>query len=160
MSWIPAEYVIKKGRFMLQFLHTLADRRTSEVGIIALAITVCLSTPAQALGETTSSLSAKTTGDCYDIAFWPVSHLPQYLNGSVRTKQQLRNARNLEVQRLRRVCPLLDRSVDGDRRSAETQCLQSLAEKKRKYGARATAHLKQVALICDTFHEISRSGAN
>lgn len=91
---------------------------------------------------------SQVTQTCLSEAAWPVAQSPNYRNGSIRQKQQLKNAYNAEVSAVRLLCHRLEKAKGADRSGLAQDCLNQSKAILNTHGERARDHVQRLKDIC------------
>ncbi|ADU15461.1 hypothetical protein [Asticcacaulis excentricus] len=133
-------------------------RKLPIVGAIGAMLMASLTaTPvfAQAATQTTGpeSDARKSKLQCMWEAKWPLRHSTAYRVGDVRTKNQIRNSSNTEVQKMQSVCRALTSTSEAEKRKARLACHDLLLVKRLRDGDDARMRADRVEAVCKTLDE-------
>lgn len=120
---------------------------------LVICLTATLPSPnyVQAHSKTAAAKTVLTEAQCVTEARWPLVNSAKYKNASVRTRRQLENGRNPEVDAMKRLCRIMSTSDLTMRKEALSKCQELLAIKRSRKTVGAAAHAAKVETICQSF---------
>lgn len=116
-------------------------------------LTGCVSGPTPSLDQRLAGKSDKEASNilaytCYREAKWPLHNSSAYKNAAARRRSQMDNNPGTEYRELVTLCGKMRTASDEAKAGLANDCQALIQQRSRRYGAKATDHLRRVADIC------------